>query len=125
MAEKQSNTSEPVTILGLNKKVNDNLNSIDGRFKYLEKKINQAELTNSEHFANFEERFDNFKKRFDNFEKRFNQSDKQANDIEVLLHVTDRLGLSQVVVGNGRSKCGGKCITMGSWLSYGRFRRMQ
>ncbi|RKF55938.1 hypothetical protein GcM3_199036 [Golovinomyces cichoracearum] len=71
MSEKQATISEPTTILGLNKKVNDNLTSIDARFKYIEKKINQAELTNSEHFANFEQRFD--------------QADKRANDIEVLL----------------------------------------
>ncbi|RKF76001.1 hypothetical protein GcC1_075032, partial [Golovinomyces cichoracearum] len=78
----------PTTILGLNKKVNHILTSIDARFKYIEKKINQALLTNSEHFANFEQRFD--------------QADKRANDIEfLLLEIRNSIKLS--VHGNSGS----------------------
>ncbi|RKF81154.1 hypothetical protein GcC1_029033, partial [Golovinomyces cichoracearum] len=64
MSDRQSSNIEPVTILGVNKKLNDSLISIANRFQVLERKLeNSIENTN----------------------QRLNRAEKRAEGIEELL----------------------------------------
>ncbi|RKF81156.1 hypothetical protein GcC1_029034 [Golovinomyces cichoracearum] len=64
MSDRQSSNIEPVTILGVNKKLNDSLISIDNRFQVLERKLENS---------------------IENSNQRFDRAEKRAEGIEELL----------------------------------------